>query len=621
MTPQSWRAPAIAAGLVVICIALVVVGSAPAAEAHTFLVRTVPEQGERLDTAPREVSLEFSEAFSEGGAHLELRVDGHREPLIAQRTQGGRVRRADVASRRQGVYVVAWEVVAEDGHQSAGELAFGVGAHAGAIPSARRASPGPEPLRVAAGGLFFAGLALVTGSLAAERAKASALRPRLFGAGLALAQVGALAMWIDALTSDEPTRQRALLAATAAALALATPLARLTRRWPTALAIGAAALAWSGRGHDAVANGGLGMILDTVHLLAGATWVGALVVLVADLRRDGDKLTVARRYARLAAVLVAVLAVAGVGSAILLLERVSDLWTTGYGQTLLVKTALFTAALGLATVGRHALAHHDTGRLRRTTPIEAGLLAGVLALTAVLTNLAPPGSSASAGPSLLGPPPIAGPVVRDAGLAGNLTIAVAAGHDQLRVEVFAPGGEPATDADIELEAELPDGRGVTLVPRPCGPGCVTQRLTLPAGTTRLDVTAATDEWPRGTYQAELDAPPPTESDPTLLSALVARTRAIPAVEFTETTTSGPGSVPTPQPFQLSGSELVDLEPWAAGTADDIQPLPGERGFRLYLAGDRIWVTVWLDDQGRVARERIVTMSHEITHDQFRYPAS
>ena len=595
----------------------------PAAGAHTFVVRTVPAQGARLDAPPREVSLEFSETFSERGARLELHVDGGAEPLVAERALGGRVLRADVAAETDGVYVVSWAVVAEDGHQAAGEFAFGVGAGAGAIPSARTASSSSaSPVRVAAGWLFFAGLALAAGSLAARWTQPAALQLRAFGLALAVAEIGALAAWVDALVADEPARQRLLLATTAAALAVAAMLARLAPRWPVALAVAGAAIAWSARGHNAVDNGLLGGMLDAVHLLAGATWAGALGLLMVDLRRRDpgvDVLTVARRYARLAAILVGVLAAAGIGSAFLLLDRLSDLWSTGYGQTLTIKTGLFAGALGLAAVGRRALGRRQVSRLRRVTPVEAGLLASVLVLTAVLVNLAPPTSTSVSGVSLLGPAPLEGPVARDAGLAGNLTVGVAAGRDQLRVEVLAPGGDPADGAEIELEAELPDGDERSLVPRPCGPGCFTQRLELPAGTTHLAVTASAPGWPRGAYRATLDTPPPP-SDTTLVADLVERMRAAPAVEFVETTTSGPGSIVTPATFSLAGPRFVDLEPWAAGTADDVQPLADAQGFRMYLPGERIWITVWQDDQGRITRERIVTPTHEIERDQFRYPA-
>jgi copper transport protein len=603
--------------------ALLVLGPAPAAEAHTFLVRTQPAQGQRLTEAPREVSLEFSEPFNDQGARLELTVDGRREPLVPERTLDGRVLRADVAATSDGVYTVSWQVVAQDGHQAAGEFAFGVGA-AGDIPASRGTSAPVSWVRVVAGLLFFAGLALAAGNLAAQWTQASSFRPTVMAWGLGIAQTGALIAWVDALVNEEPTRQRLLLATAAGSLALALPWARHRRRWPVTLAVAGAAIAWSARGHDAVINGLLGAVVDTTHLVAGATWVGALVLLVIDLRQGagtddgGGRLAVARRYARLAAILVAVLAVAGIGAAVLLLDRPSDLWATGYGRLLAVKTGLFAAALALAATSRRALRRGRITRLRRTTPVEAGLVAGVLAVTAVLINVAPPAASTSGEEiSLLGPAPLTGPVVRDAGLAGNLTVAVTAGRDQLRVEVFAPGGQPPTDVEVDLEAELPDGAEQTLLPRPCGPGCFTQRIQLPAGTTRLTVTASAPDWPSGFHVAELDTPPPP-SDPTLLRDLAARMRAVPTVSFVETTTSGPGSTVTPAAFTLSGQQFVDLEPWAAGTADDIQPLGQEGGFRMYLPGERIWITFWQDDQGRIIRERIVALNHEIERDEFRY---
>lgn len=597
-------------------------GSVATVEAHAFLVRTSPAQGERLDEPPDEVSLEFSEGFDERTARLEVAVDEERVSVVPEVVGGGRVLRADLATGADGVYVVSWEVTAEDGHQTAGEFAFGVGAEAGDLPAARDVSPSPSPVRVAAGGLFFVGLALAAGILAAVWSGASQQRRWVMGLGLGLAQVGTLVGWVDALVTDEPVRQRVLLAVAAGAVAVAFLLARLPRLLPVTVAVGAAAMAWSARGHGAVINGSVGGVIDAVHLAAGATWVGALTVLVLDLRRERretDILSIARRYARLAVGLVAVLAVTGLGSAVLLLDRVSDLWSTGYGRTLVVKTGLVAIAVALAVAGRRALSRRRTDRLRQVTPIEAGTLVAVLGVTALLVNLAPPAAStADAGPAVLGPAPLTGPVVRDAGLAGNLTVAVAAGDGQLQVEVLAPDGRAAPDAQVDLEAELPDGQRTTLLPRPCGEGCFAQRLDLPAGTTRLEVTASAEDWPSGLHVAELTAPPPQE-DPALLTELKDRMQAVPTLSFSEATTSGPGSVVAPGKYSLSGSDFVELEPWAAGTAADIRPLDGEAGFRMYFPGDRIWITVWLDDEGRITRERIVNVGHEIERDSFRYP--
>ncbi len=377
---------------------------------------------------------------------------------------------------------------------------------------------------------------------------------------------------------------------------------------------------WLGRpAAIALSAGPVGGVIDAVHLAAGATWAGALGLLAVDLhrqRRQGEFLATARRYARLALVLVGVLAAAGIASAALLLGRPSALWSTGYGQLLVAKTALVVGALASAVVARRGLRRARLGVLRRVTPVEAGLLVAVLAVTAVLVETAPPVPLASA-ISLLGPPPLSGPVVRDAGMAGLLTVAVAAGDDRLQVQVFAPGGDGAERARITLEAQPPTGQGSTLLPRPCGPGCFTQALSLLPGTTNLTIGASAPGWQGGTYTARVDWPPPP-NQAGLLSDLVSRMRAVPLVEFVERTSSGPATFVSPT-FRIAGGKFVDLQPYAAGTADDIQPLAGERGFRLYLPGERTWITVWVDAEGLIDHQRIVDVGHDITDSSFRYP--
>lgn len=447
-------------------------------------------------------------------------------------------------------------------------------------------------------------------------------------AGLLVAAAGGLGAWVRAVASGAavPDRQRLLLALAVALVAVAIGATSWFREpWLASVAIVAAAGAWSARGQSAVANGAVGGVLDTVHLLAAVTWVGALGLLVVDLwraRRTGEGaglLARARGYARLALILVGVLAGAGLGSAVLVLNRPGELWATGYGRLLLAKTALFVAALAVAVASRRrGLRRGALGLMRRLTPAEAGLLAVVLVLSGVLVNTAPPAPAAAAS-VLLGPPPMSGRVVRDAGPAGMLTVAVAADGRQLRVEVFAPGDDPA-GLELDVEGKLPGGRGVSLEPRPCGTGCFSQEFALPPGRTELTVGVSADTWEGGSFDTSLDWPPPP-ADPQLLARLVQMMRAVPLVELTEQTSSGPDATGPLLDFELSGGAFIDTEPYAARTADDVHPLPGaEPGFRFYISGDRIWVTVWLDDQGRLARERIVNIGHVIERT-FTYPES
>jgi hypothetical protein len=63
---------------------------------------------------------------------------------------------------------------------------------------------------------------------------------------------------------------------------------------------------------------------------------------------------------------------------------------------------------------------------------------------------------------------------------------------------------------------------------------------------------------------------------------------------------------------------MDAEPYAGANLDDVR-LAGEDTLVLYLPGERIFATLELGADGRIARSRIVTPGHEVTR-QLSYPA-
>lgn len=598
-----------------------VVASAPAA-AHPFLVRTAPADGARLLDAPRSVSLQFSEPLGDGPAELSLAPHGSAsvEPLVAARASGGRVVRADVAIGR-GVYRLRWRVVADDGHLSEGEFSFAVGPVTGSVPRGTMTATPAGPLRTVASWFFFTGLAVALGAVVTALAVDRERRGRRWAltAGLVVATAGALAAWAaSSVGVGGPVgtvRQRLLLAATTGLLALALQLRR--RTVPAGVLTAASTVTWSARGQVAVQNGAIGIALDSVHLLGAAVWAGALALLVADLSRvrdDGPSLRArAGRYATLAIVAVAVLAAAGVASALVMVRTLADLWETTYGRLLVLKVVLFGAAVMLAwQARRRGLAAGGLRALRRLTRSEAALVAGVLVVAAVLANTAPPPPRVAAA-SLLGPPPLSGPVVRDAGLAGILTVAVAAGDGRLQIEVLVPGG-----ASDNARARVTVGGAGPAPGRlaPCGDGCLSGPWRPRTGTTTIRVAASASGWRGGSYTATVDWPPAPEN-PGSLERVLAVMRGERAVEMIERTSSGPDSVVTPMSYRGTGSELIDKAPYASGGADDVRPLASGDGLRLYLPGDRLWVTMWLDEAGRVARERIVNVGLQIDHE-YRY---
>src|SRR2546429_7853089 len=164
-------------------------------------------------------------------------------------------------------------------------------------------------------------------------------------------------------------------------------LAWLTDRrallWPAFLVALGFASGLSLSGHSAVDSGSswLSELADWLHLSAAALWVGGLVQLAfvvwpraPDLRRNAFL-----RFSRLATVLIAVLLSAGISLSVLRLPRLSDLWSAGYGQVLLVKLALVSLAL------LWGAAHHFIVRpaLERGAPLFAGLPRSLIGESAV----------------------------------------------------------------------------------------------------------------------------------------------------------------------------------------------------------------------------------------------
>jgi copper transport protein len=103
-------------------------------------------------------------------------------------------------------------------------------------------------------------------------------------------------------------------------------------------------------------------------------------------------------FSRLATVCVAVLVLAGIYLAILRLPQLNDLWSTAYGQVLLVKIAL--VCLALAWGGLHKLVAVPAveqgrdgiaGRLQRSLIGESIVGMTVLLVAAILVNANPPG--------------------------------------------------------------------------------------------------------------------------------------------------------------------------------------------------------------------------------------
>lgn len=612
--------------LLVVVVALVpLYGWVTMAGAHSFLVSTSPFQGQRLDSAPEVLVLEFSEAVDLESVRLELQAaDGGEVRRLEPELEGGGLAvRAAVGPTDDGVYVVAWEArSAVDGHGSLGEFAFAVGAGAGSVPSSTQSEP-TDPATLVASWLFTAGLAAFLGA-AVIRASGGdqAVGPgerdllrRAARPGLAVALGG---VGVAALVGRSDLVALSVVAQLLLMIALIVVGLGRGWRWPILASVAAGAV-WATRSHGA-GDGLVGWAIDFVHLIAGSAWLGSLVLVVIvgwRLRREGESwLPVVRTYARPALGLVLVLGSAGIVGAVRLVPSWSQLWSTTYGRVVVVKLLLFAGAALAALLARRRGLGGDRPRLaRRVMSAEAVLVLGAAGLAGLLVAGAPPLPPAAA-EQLLGPPPLGDDVARDAGLAGQLNVEIASDGQRLDISVFGPSG-PLAGTQLDVSVQGPRGEIADLAPRPCGAGCFTLALGLEPGATSVAVTATASDLTGGYFEGRLRWPP-GDREPDRLASLVARMRQVPELTLTEQVDSGPGSVSAPGTFTIDGDAFVNAEPWAAANLEQVWFREGDPDrLTLYVPGSQIFAQLELDPEGRIATERLVTPGHLITRE-FQY---
>src|ERR671936_844295 len=140
------------------------------------------------------------------------------------------------------------------------------------------------------------------------------------------------------------------------------------------------------------------VVLDAVHQLAAALWVGGLAHLTLYAmagRRSGDVVdvpAVVRRFSTLAFRAMAAIVVAGLALSIAYVGDLAALVGTAYGVMVLSKVALLVPALALAYVNMRAARRAATApgaRLFGFAEVELGLGITILFAAASLTSLPP----------------------------------------------------------------------------------------------------------------------------------------------------------------------------------------------------------------------------------------
>jgi copper transport protein len=479
--------------------------------------------------------------------------------------------------------------------------------------------------------MLFAGFAIGFGGLIAQRfiASARAQRPQLgpprspittalvaaLAATVGLAvQVVADAGRVSVLWSDGTG---VVVLAEAAGLAAALGLLRLRRCWAL-LPLLAVAGAEGWRSHAHTAAGPWGAALTAVHLVAAATWVGALVATTLAVQAWRHEPAAVRwvltSYMRLAVWTFVVVIGTGVVSALLLLP-LSQVLTTTYGRVLLVKLTLVLTATALALTAR-VIQRNETRIPQLANVIRGEILTLVVVLALSATLVSTPPVTGAAQPA---PAPPHGPVLPLGALAGQIGVAAAASQGQLVVRLSAPRrGDyyaPQSDVHYTLSGRVgrPGGDDASLPFRGCGQGCFVAPTSWGNGDNVLSLAAGTDDVKGGSVSLLVPWPPLPDAEG--LSRAVAATRAagqlIVYESVTSDTTSGSGE---PTPLDLSAEFFLSQEPYAAGSAPQVIRLAGSGATRLALGypAASINVLLTLDQAGRIADEILTDPSHLVT---------
>ncbi|MFF3513928.1 copper resistance CopC/CopD family protein [Streptomyces sp. NPDC002573] len=372
--------------LLLVVVPLVLLAGGGSASAHAALKGTDPADGTVLKTAPKAVTLTFSESVGLLDNSIRVLDPGNRRVHTGSPEHAdGRsdTARVTLPHLPDGTYIVAWRVVSADSHPVNGALTFSVGK-----PSVTTAVvTGDEAQDAASAALYdiaryvaYGGLALVLGiTVFAMATGVNGARGllvggwwTLLGATCALLLLrgpyergsGPAAVFdLSALGETVTSRPGLALLARLVVLGLAAvvvgrsgpaPRGRLRFAIVSVLAV-VLTLTWAVSEH---ASAGIqvpvAMTSAVLHLLAMAVWLGGLAALLTLLYREPEELPAraVARFSRLAFAAVAVLVATGVYQSWRGLGSLDALTSTVYGRLLTAKLVAVVLLLTAAAYSR-----------------------------------------------------------------------------------------------------------------------------------------------------------------------------------------------------------------------------------------------------------------------------
>jgi copper transport protein len=450
-----------------------------ATHAHAQLTASEPADGAVLERAPNTVRLTFNEPIEPIAARL-IGPDGAPTTLALPRTIDRTFSISLPAALASGGYAISWRVLSADAHPVGGTIGFSIGT--GAVSprtsnddaqwrtvSMVNRAVGDIASLFALGAMLFAALVLrfrqrefsrpAIVAAAGIGALANVLAVAIAGAWVmdaSIAQIFSVQTWQTGWQSSAGMRAFVCVIGLGSIVVSA-----YSKPWWLSyglLAAGAyvTSTGFALSGHvAALALPWLPQIGLTLHVLTAAFWVGSLWPLHRTLRREpsAQAVKLLRRFSDIAVGAVAILFAAGIYLAISLVENVTTLVGSQYGQVLLVKIAVAAVLLAVAAYNRFrlmpGLRSNGKSSLLKTIRLEIALAGLVLILTAVLSHTPPSAVASSNQASTY-------TQTHKTGYRVSLDITPAhRGANQIALMLYDPNGAVRSDKEIAIDFSLP----------------------------------------------------------------------------------------------------------------------------------------------------------------------
>lgn len=198
-----------------------------------------------------------------------------------------------------------------------------------------------------------------------------------------------------------------IIAASLALIAFAVAIPRVRGAWLIASLAGAVlgvTPALAGHAAATLRLNSLMILTDFLHVIGAASWLGNLACVMfigvpVLLRAGGTErwqsiAALVNTFSPIALASAVIVVLSGVIASWVHLERLSALWSTSYGQVLLLKLALVVVTLVIGAynfrrVQPLLIQEEGTSRLRRSTALELTTGALIILVTGFLTGISP----------------------------------------------------------------------------------------------------------------------------------------------------------------------------------------------------------------------------------------